>query len=326
MSALWQQVDAQTLFRFLNFHTRYSGIEMVLRVEGQIVYDGRTAGQNNTPNEVFCVKIEGESVGQLQLWHETKRSPTPSERRQLVAEVTLHFELAHEKQQNVAIQQRLIEEIKAHAELEEALKFMELRALQSQLNPHFLFNTLSTLAGLAMVEEAHKTEGLIYALARILRYSLRHITQTVTIEEELKHVIDYCNIQSVRFGDRITIDFNVDERIYSTQIPVLTLQPLVENAIIHGLESMAQGRLEISGYLEDGSIVLQVEDNGVGISEAKLRQVQHLEVDISGRSHITGIGLTNVHKRLQHFYGKAYGIQINSQPGQGTQVVIRLPF
>lgn len=223
-------------------------------------------------------------------------------------------------------QARLIEEIKAHTELEEALKFMELKALQSQVNPHFLFNTLTTIAGLATLESAEQTVHLVHALSRLLRYSLRKIAQTVTLEEELTHVYDYLAIQQARFGDRIMVKTEMNTDILLAQIPVLTLQPLVENAIIHGLEAVEAGQLSLVGYGQQERVIIHIIDNGQGIAPERLAEIKAMRAEISGRSHTTGLGFNNVHKRLQHFFGSSYGLQLESVLGQGTQVTVTIPL
>lgn len=223
-------------------------------------------------------------------------------------------------------QVRLIEEIKAHTDLEEALKFMELKALQSQVNPHFLFNTLSTIAGLSIFESAAKTTELVQSLSRLLRYSLRSIGQMVALSEELAYVNDYLAIQKARFGDRIAVETDISPAIGTAQVPVLTLQPIVENAIIHGLEAKMDGLLRLVAREEAERVVILVIDNGVGIEPARLAEIQELRAGMSGRSHTTGLGFANVHKRLQHFFGTSYGLQLDSVPGQGTKVTIALPL
>ncbi|MGI6358941.1 MAG: sensor histidine kinase [Bacillota bacterium] len=241
--------------------------------------------------------------------------------------------LVEQRVQNILLERqlhqsqvRLIEEIKAHTELEEALKFMELKALQSQVNPHFLFNTLTTIAGLSIFESAMQTTELVQSLSRLLRYSLRSIGQTVTLSEELAYVDDYLAIQKARFGDRITVETEISPDVRSAQVPVLTLQPIVENAIIHGLESKMDGLLRLTAHADGERVVILVIDNGVGIEPARLAEIKELRAGMSGRSHTTGLGFANVHKRLQHFFGSSYGLQLESAPGKGTRVTITLPL
>lgn len=223
-------------------------------------------------------------------------------------------------------QQELIEEIKMRRELEQLLRNMELKALQSQINPHFLFNTLNTIARLALLEGASQTEDVTYALADLMRYSLRNIEEIVTLEKELDCVRKYLLIQKVRFKDRIKTNIDFNKELLSTPIPLLTLQPVVENAIVHGLElKKKDGEINIRGSRNDNKVVIEVHDNGVGISEAKLKNI-FSKKQITEKGHTTGLGLVNVHKRLQHYFGPEFGINIESMPGVGTWVKIIIPY
>lgn len=320
MNDFLQMADDKLLKDLLQFYAGRYQAKVVVVINNAIEYSADSS--NGQPARMCHYTWDnGEVVGEVKAWGSSLRNFNIFARH-----VMLHVEVAYLRQKMHEVQQRLIEEIKAHTELEEALKFMELRALQSQINPHFLFNTLSTLAGLAMFEGAQETETLITSLSRLLRYSLRKIGQTVTISEEIKHVQDYCSIQKARFGDRIDINYRIADEILPVQIPVLTLQPIVENAIIHGLEAVERGCLLIQGERSGDDILLRVADNGVGIEPQKLAEIKSLSVNSSGRSHTTGLGLTNVHRRLQHFYGRNYGLQVDSIPGKGTTVVIRIPY
>lgn len=250
----------------------------------------------------------------------------PAYLRWVLVALTRQIENLVLEQQLQQSQVRLIEEIKAHTELEEALKFMELRALQSQVNPHFLFNTLTTIAGLSILESATQTTELVQSLSRLLRYSLRSIGQMVTLEEELAYVRDYLAIQQARFGDRIRSEIAVGPGVGLAQIPVLTLQPVVENAIIHGLEVQPDGLLQVVAERQGDRVTILVADNGLGIEPARLEEIREMRFSMSGRSHTTGLGLANVHKRLQHFFGSSYGLQLESEWGRGTRVSITLPL
>jgi len=224
-------------------------------------------------------------------------------------------------------QRELIEEIKARRELEQLLRNAELKALQSQINPHFLFNTLNTIARLAFLENAPQTEEVAYALSDLLRYSLRNIEEIVPLEKELECVKKYLLIQKVRFEDRIKIRLDVEEEIMKTPIPLLTIQPIVENAIVHGLELKKRGgELRINGVLDENRVVIEVIDNGVGIPREKLINLLKKGKKTPESGHTTGLGLMNVNKRLQHYFGPEFGLSVDSQVGKGTTVKITVPF
>jgi len=223
------------------------------------------------------------------------------------------------------LEQRLAEQIRLNAELEEALRSMELRALQAQINPHFLFNTLSSIAASAFMEGAPKTNELVQALARLLRYTLRQIGQMVTVEEELRHVKDYLLIEKTRFGDRIRVEFDVKDEARGARLPLLSLQPLVENAIIHGLEPKAGGTVRVTGRVEDDQVKLEVSDDGVGVEVGESFQAGPETASVDRVSRVTGLGLENVRRRLEHAFGEKSDFAFSSRPGEGTTVTLTIP-
>ncbi|KKM11484.1 histidine kinase [Clostridiales bacterium PH28_bin88] len=221
-------------------------------------------------------------------------------------------------------QQKLVEEIRTRAEMEQALRSLELKALQSQVNPHFLFNTLNAATRLALFENAPRTQELVHALARLLRYSLRNIDQMIPLREEIDHVRNYLLIQKVRYQDHIQISIEADEEILGFLIPAMTLQPLVENAIVHGLEPKEEnGLLSIVAFADGEEMVVMIRDTGVGMENSLVNRV--LNEGGSGFGHTTGLGIRNVNGRLQHYFGKQYGLSISSTVTEGTEVTVRLP-
>lgn len=221
---------------------------------------------------------------------------------------------------------RLVEELKITAELREDLREMELRALQSQVNPHFLFNTLATIAAQSTLESAPRTTQLTLALSRLLRYNLRRIRDTVTLREELASVRDYLLIQEARFEGRLRVEIAVPADVLDTRVPVLSVQPLVENAILHGLEAADDGWLRLAARRSRGDVEIEVSDNGQGMDLERLKQVLEQKDLGTGAGHTTGLGLYSVNKRVQYFFGPEYGLSLDSRPGRGTRAVIRLPF
>ncbi len=225
------------------------------------------------------------------------------------------------------VQKKLMQELQAKAELETLLKATELKALQSQVNPHFLFNTLNTIARLAMLEGATQTQEVAYALSDLLRNNLRDMDRLRTVEEELKSVQDYLTIQKVRFGERIHSSIQVEPEIWTARLPALTLQPLVENAIIHGLEGRIEGgSIKISGHLRETDVYLEISDTGVGVDEGKIAAIFREEKRQKSQGQTTGLGILNVHKRIKHYFGGQYGITMQSCLGSGTTIGICLPY
>ncbi|HHW44785.1 MAG TPA: histidine kinase [Desulfotomaculum sp.] len=209
-------------------------------------------------------------------------------------------------------------------ELEKHLREIELKALLNQINPHFLFNTLNTIEMLAMMEGARQTPKIVHSLAELFRHNLYATSDLVSIRQEMNSVNNYLTIQKCRFDNRIRVINKIPSRLMDLNIPVLTLQPLVENAVVHGLEPLEKGGcLKLEGYIEANDIVLQVIDNGIGISPKKLLQIQQQLNRMDSESN--KIGLINVQKRCRLHFGPSYGISITSTPGRGTTVTLRLP-
>ncbi|MED4878976.1 sensor histidine kinase [Anoxybacillus geothermalis] len=228
---------------------------------------------------------------------------------------------------------QLIEEMKQKAELDRLVKELELKSLQSQINPHFLFNTLNTVSKMAYLEEAEQTSRLIEAVAAILRYNLGDLQRTVALAEEVCIAREYFFIQQTRFFDRIKFSIEAESACLDQRLPPLTLQPLIENAFIHGIESYERGaELTVSICEKHDRVVIEVKDNGVGMDE---RMKAELEAFIrgeetsarreQGRGHSTGIGLRNVIRRLQLFYGVTDVAEIESAPEKGTTIRLLLP-
>lgn len=224
------------------------------------------------------------------------------------------------------IQRQLMTEMKAKADLETMLKASELKALQSQVNPHFLFNTLNSIARLAMLEGAERTQNMVYALSDLLRNNLRDLDQLSTLKDEINSIRDYLLIQQVRFGERVQVHIDVREDLQEMLVPVMTLQPLVENAIIHGLEPKKEGGIvRVSAAAGNGRAVVTVADSGVGMSPERVREIFREERRAVSRGQTTGLGIVNVHKRIQNHFGSEYGVIIDGQPGKGTLIHVHLP-
>lgn len=221
----------------------------------------------------------------------------------------------------------LVEEIKDQSELDRLLKEMELKHLQNQINPHFLFNTLNTISKMAYLEEAQLTTGLINSVATLLRHSLGSLDENVTLKDELSVVEDYFHIQKTRFSERINFVTKIDHHGLDITIPRLTLQPLVENAFIHGIEEKEEGgTIAIKIKQTDEQVIIEVHDDGKGIAQEKIADLMSFSTEGDDHvGHSTGIGLTNVMRRLQLFYRTPNIVEIESEEGQWTTIRLRLP-
>ena len=222
---------------------------------------------------------------------------------------------------------RLVQEIKDQSELDRLLKEMELKHLQNQINPHFLFNTLNTVSKMAYLEDAHSTSNLIDSVATLLRHNLGEINSSVTLKEEVEVVKDYFIIQKSRFSERANFVFHIDDSCLYLEVPRLTLQPLVENAFIHGIEEREEGgTISLNIEQTNDHIIVEVIDDGIGIEKDRLEQLKLFNQEkVEHVGHSTGIGLTNVIKRLQLFYNVNHVVEIESEKGKGTIVRLLLP-
>jgi len=225
---------------------------------------------------------------------------------------------------NSLMQQRLMEEQYRRSELESAVKSLELKALQSQVNPHFIFNTLNMAARLGYLENARQTTEVIYSLASLLRYSIRNLDQFVSLKEEISYIEHYLYIQQIRYKDRIQAHMNIPESLQEFLIPVMSVQPIVENAIKHGLENKKEGgMLDIKAFDEGNTINIDIIDNGVGMSPKRLEEINNPLHEKTG--HTTGLGISNVDLRFKRYFGPEYGVTIESKQNAGTKVRLRFP-
>lgn len=227
----------------------------------------------------------------------------------------------------------LFDEIQSKAQLEYdlhkhklMLKESELKSLQSQINPHFLFNTLNMLSKEAFLAGADKTSELISSVAGMLRYNLRRMDSRVSLRDEVNVLEEYLAIQKARFEDRMHVVREIDEEALNIEVPILILQPLAENVFIYAIEpSEDGGTLTLRVKNEPEHVIVQVEDTGQGMSEEQIEKLLS-EADSSAyKGHSTGIGIRNVLHRLQLFYGVDDIIAIESKLGAGTCITLKLP-
>lgn len=210
-------------------------------------------------------------------------------------------------------------------EEEKKLSEEQLRALQHQINPHFLNNVLQLIKGMAVEGKTEEISRLSTLLGKILAYSVYQPYEDVELKEELEYVKNYMEIQNLRYGGRIFYAIDCEPGLENVRISKLLIQPLVENAIEHGLKGKGRGMISISAERERDSICILVNDNGTGIPEPELadmkRKLEAETVYLQEKS----IGVLNVNARLKRKYGGRYGIEVISREGAGTTVIIRLP-
>ena len=216
-------------------------------------------------------------------------------------------------------------------------KQTELTALQSQINPHFLYNTLDSIRGQALMDDNYEIARMVEALGAFFRYSISRTGSLVTLRDELANINNYMLIQSYRFNNRFSIEIIIDdedEAAYDFLIPKLIIQPVVENAIFHGLEEKLEGgKVSIEIIVTEKNLIIIISDNGKGIESERLKalnkriQFSSLQSDDDSIRHHrnTGIALPNIHKRIQLLFGEDYGVNIYSTAGQGTNVEITIP-
>ena len=201
------------------------------------------------------------------------------------------------------------------------LRKTELKALQAQINPHFLYNTLDSIAW--MCEQGRNADAvkMVHALARLFRISISRGHELIPIAKELEHAESYLQIQMYRYKNQFTYTFDVDPDCLGYYCNKITLQPIIENSINHGLDLMVdEGRIDVRVRFDGDDIVFSVQDNGVGMSPEQLEAImQH------GPTDRTGIGIKNVNDRLKIYFGRSYGLSITSEPDVGTCVELRMP-
>ena len=220
---------------------------------------------------------------------------------------------------------KMDELIQKQAKASEDLRIAEFNSLQAQINPHFLYNTMDMINWLALQGHTSEVSTAVQNLSRFYKLTLSRKKGISTIEREEEHVSIYISLQNMRYHDSIDFISDIPDELLEYQIPKLTLQPVVENAILHGIleKETKSGTIVLTGWLEDTDVVLLISDDGVGISPEKMSTI--LSGTGQSSSGGTNIAIYNTHRRLQILYGQKYGLTYTSTPGQGTEVQIRIP-
>lgn len=209
------------------------------------------------------------------------------------------------------------------------LKNTEIQALQNQINAHFIYNVLESVKMMAEIDEEYEISDAITSLGKLLRYSMKKTVSIVIVEDELAYIRDYLKLINLRFDYEIYLSENIETSVLTHQIPKMTLQPIVENAIYHGISEIAEDTsIYIKGYLTEKNCKIEITDCGKGMQEDEVRNLYkrlrgELETSEGSRN---GIGLKNVHDRIQIYYGNEYGLEIHSKPGCYTKVTVILPL
>ena len=200
----------------------------------------------------------------------------------------------------------------------------ELDALQSQINPHFLYNTLDSIMWMIESERYEEAVSMVHALGKLFRISLSKGKNIINVGDELLHARSYLDIQKYRYKNKFTSFFDIEEGIEKYKTIKLIIQPLIENAIYYGMEYMdGEGEIHIRAYTKEEELFMEVQDNGPGMPCEQVEKLLHENTE--ARSKGSGIGLRNVHQRIQLYFGRDYGLEIISEPDEGTTVRIHLP-
>lgn len=208
-------------------------------------------------------------------------------------------------------------------------KNSEIRALQNQINAHFIYNVLESVKMMAEIDEEYAISDAVTSLGKLLRYSMKWVSGNVLVEQELEYIKNYMALINLRFDYEIYLSLNIPELILKQEIPKMSLQPIVENAICHGIEQMAEDtNIYIKGLLEGDDCVIEITDAGKGMTEDEVKRLKQKiagEIDSNGGSG-NGIGLKNVQDRIHIAFGEKYGIEIASMIGCYTKIRVRIPI
>jgi two-component system, sensor histidine kinase YesM len=203
----------------------------------------------------------------------------------------------------------------------------EFDALQSKINPHFLYNTLQSITSLAILERTRDIEKVTTSLGNLLEYLIYEQNELVSVYSEVEYIISYLKIQSIRYNNSFETFIEIDEEIYHCKIIKLLIQPFIENAILHGLEKkQSGGYIRVSGKKQNDCLIFEIVDNGIGMDEDNLRRIsERLEACVNDKTG-KSIGILNVQQRIKLKFGKEYGIVLYSSEGEGTRAVITVPL
>lgn len=207
----------------------------------------------------------------------------------------------------------------------------QMRALEAQIDAHFLFNTLETINSIAEIEEVEPIQTISMALANMFRYSIKTQSELVPLRDEINHIRNYISIQNIRYDNRFTVDIQIPEETLNERVLKLILQPVIENSINHGFKRcQIRGKILIEAYTDESNLYIRISDNGVGMNETQLENLKNLlnsrpAVEELGKRVYESIGIKNINSRIQLYYGTMYGLDIDSVENEGTTALITVP-
>lgn len=208
------------------------------------------------------------------------------------------------------------------------MKNSEIKALQNQINVHFIYNVLESIKMMAEIDEKYAISDAVTSLGKLLRYGMKFSPKNVTVEQEIEYIRNYLDLINLRFDYQVILSINMPDIIFKQEIPKMTLQPIVENAIYHGIEELAEdSSIYIKGYFEGDDVIIEITDSGQGMNQETIDQIHKKiagEIESGGGSG-NGIGLKNVQDRIRISFGPEYGISLYSKEGCYTKVVVKLP-
>lgn len=231
-----------------------------------------------------------------------------------------------EVRQMADVYNRMVDEIDSYVrqliEEQERGRRLEIEALQMQINPHFMYNTLASIKYLTWENNTEKASDTINALIAILKKTIGNMEEEITLREEIDLVRQYVFINQVRYGDSIEVEYFLAEEEMECMVPKLILQPFIENAFFHAFQNKKEGKIRIFTKKQRDDLICEIIDEGDGMSQEETADL----LNSDRRRHLTGIGIPNVHERLRLIYGEEYGVTIHSVIGTGTSVSLRLPY
>jgi len=284
-----------------------AGIAVIISIAGSVLYSGIFS----KPIIALAEKMQTAMINSYS-------EEIPADRKDEIGVLQNSFNLMMERNQRLIKQ-----EYQSKIEKREA----QVRALQAQINPHFMHNTLQTIGGIALEKNVTKIYDMTTSLSDIMRYSLNFTREMVCLREEIRYLQEYLNIQNERFDNRIEFEVQVKKELLEYVVPKLILQPILENSLEHGLINKAGAwRIQLKAMLtKENDLLLQISDNGIGLSRERLEQIKDILGKDAGNALKTSshIGLGNVHSRIRLKYAEAkYGVTIESRPGEGTSVCV----